>query len=70
MLGGEPCALPALQETSTDPDLGKFGFAKAPAASQDFVAMRVSIFNCVMADLTRLVTRDILGAYDFSVFLT
>src|SRR5580692_1182520 len=41
MLGGEPCAFPALQETLTDPDLGKFGFAKPPAASQYLVAMRL-----------------------------
>src|ERR1700691_33455 len=41
MLGGKPCAFPALQETLTDPDLGKFGFAKAPATSQYFVAMRL-----------------------------
>jgi hypothetical protein len=41
MLGGEPRAFPTLQETLTDPDLGKFGFAKTPAASQDLVAMRL-----------------------------
>ena len=41
MLGGKPRAFPALQEALTDPDLGKFGFAKPPAASQYFVAMRL-----------------------------
>ena len=41
MLGGELGAFEALQETLTDPDLGKFGFTKPPAASQDLVAMRL-----------------------------
>jgi hypothetical protein len=41
MLGGEPGAFPALQEALTDPDLGKFGFAKTSAAPQDFVAIRL-----------------------------
>jgi hypothetical protein len=42
MLWGRPRAFPALQETSTDPDLGKFGFAKPPAASQYLVAKTAS----------------------------
>jgi hypothetical protein len=41
MLGCKPGAFPALQETLTNPDLGKFGFAKTPAASQYLVAMRL-----------------------------
>jgi hypothetical protein len=41
MLGCKPGAFEALQETLTDPDLGKFGFTKPPAASQDLVAMRL-----------------------------
>jgi hypothetical protein len=41
MLGGELRAFPALQEALTDPDLGKFGFTKPPAASQNLIAMRL-----------------------------
>jgi hypothetical protein len=41
MLRCKPGAFPALQETLTDPDLSKFGFAKSPAASQDLVAVRL-----------------------------
>ena len=41
MLGCKPSAFPALQETLTDPDLGKLGFAEAPAASQYLVSMRL-----------------------------